>query len=328
MMRHIHNHDILCANILKYRIQSEDVKNQILKLFEEGKTPSKALMAIKKQLRSEKGDEYYMSVADRGELPDPEWVYYIYYKTFKKHFGASHGNKKMISLKDAVDEYNKDCKCECALMEVLDDGNFVVTIVSPLMKRISAGFEESGEILFIDSTGNVDRFGCKLFLIYTNSCAGGMIVGTIILTSEATSVINVGLEQWKKLLPQNALNNRYMNGPQLFMTDDSTAERNALQESFPQAILLLCIFHVLQAAWRYLWNSNHGILLKHRPTLFCGIKEMVYSKTLDDLNNSYNKILTSSLTNKYPRFKSYIEGLFHRKAEWAICFRNNYVIRG
>lgn len=112
------------------------------------------------------------------------------------------------------------------------------------------------------------------------------------------------------------------------MTDDSTAERNALQESFPQSVLLLCIFHVLQAAWRYLWDSNHGILLKHRPTLFCGIKDMVYSKILDDLNNSYNKILTSSLTNEYSRFKSYIEGLFHRRAEWAICFRNNYLIRG
>lgn len=58
-------------------------------------------------------------------------------------------------------------------MKVFDDGNFVVTIVSPLMKHISAGFEESGEVLFIDSTGNIDQFGCKLFLIYTNSCAGG-----------------------------------------------------------------------------------------------------------------------------------------------------------
>jgi len=70
---------------------------------------------------------------------------------------------------------------------------------------------------------------------------------------------------------------------------------------------------VLQAAWRYLWDSSHGVPLKHRPMLFCGIKEMVYPKNPDDLNNSYNKILTNSLTNEYPRFKSYLEGLFREK---------------
>jgi len=55
-----------------------------------------------------------------------------------------------------------------------------------------------------------------------------MIVGTTILTNEATSDIKVGLEKWKKLLPLNALGNRFINGPLAFMTDDSTAERNAL----------------------------------------------------------------------------------------------------
>jgi len=247
---------------------------------------------------------------------------------FKNHIGVSHGNNMMISLKNAVDEYNKHCKFKCALIEVLEDVNFVISIVSPLMKRISAGFEESGENLFIDSIGNVDQFGCKAFLIYTNSCVGGMIIVTTILTSEATSVIKVGLEMWKKLLPLNVLGNRCINGPLVFMTDDSAAERNALRECFPQTTLLLCIFHVLQAAWRYLWDSSHGVPLKHHPMLFCGIKEMVYSKNLDDLNNSYNKILTNSLTNEYPRFKSYVEGPFRRKTEWAICLRDNFVIRG
>jgi len=48
-------------------------------------------------------------------------------------------------------------------MEVLDDGNFAIAIITPLMKLISSNFEESGEILFIDASGNVDRFGCKDF---------------------------------------------------------------------------------------------------------------------------------------------------------------------
>lgn len=154
----------------------------------------------------------------------------------------------MISLKDAVNEYNRDCSYECSSMEILDDGNCIITILSPLMRRISEGFDESGEVLFIDSSGNVDRYGCKVFFIYTNSCAGGMLVGSLIVTSEATSIIVKGLELWKKMLSPESLGKRGQIGPRIFMTDDSLAERNALREVFPQTTLLLCIFHVLQAA--------------------------------------------------------------------------------
>lgn len=80
-MRHIHNHKLICADVLKYRIQSDEVKEQILKLFE-GKSPSKALLALRKQLYVDKGSNYYVCAGDRGEIPDPEWVYFQY-KTFK-----------------------------------------------------------------------------------------------------------------------------------------------------------------------------------------------------------------------------------------------------
>lgn len=161
------------ADVLKYRKPSEDVKATFLKFFEEGKTPAKALFSFKTQLRIEKGNNYYVYAGDRGELPNPEWVYNLYYKTFNKHFGASHGEPMMDSLKNAVDQYNDECSSTCALMKTLEDGNFAIAIASPLMKRISSGVDESGEILFIDASGNVDRYGSKVFLIYTNSCAGG-----------------------------------------------------------------------------------------------------------------------------------------------------------
>jgi len=36
------------------------------------------------------------------------------------------------------------------------------------------------------------------------------------------------------------------NGPEVFMTDDSMAEKNALSEAWPRSQQLLCVFHVLQ----------------------------------------------------------------------------------
>lgn len=107
VIRHIHNHKIICADVLKHRFPSEEVKETILKLFSEGKTPSKALLCLKKQLCHEKGNDYYIFAGDRGELPDPAWVYNLYYTTFKMNFGSSHGESMMISLKDAIEEYDQ-----------------------------------------------------------------------------------------------------------------------------------------------------------------------------------------------------------------------------
>lgn len=53
LLKHTHNHEILRAEVLKHKILSDEVKSKILKLFEEGKTPSKALFAFKSQLRIE-----------------------------------------------------------------------------------------------------------------------------------------------------------------------------------------------------------------------------------------------------------------------------------
>jgi len=203
-------------------------------------------------------------------------VYNLYYKEFSKYFSATHGKEMITSLKDAVEQYNVECSETCALMNNFEDGNFVIAIASPLMKRISSELDESGEILFIDASGNVDRYGCTIFLIYTNSCAGGLPVGTIILMSESTSIISRGLKLWTDLFSPSLLGRRSKRGSKVFMSDDSKSERNALNEIFPEATLLLCIFHVLQATWRYLWDSNQGIILKYRQILYNENKNMMY----------------------------------------------------
>ena len=56
----------------------------------------------------------------------------------------------------------------------------------------------------------------------------------------------------------------YGNGyPQIIMTDDDAAERNALQKVFPHTKLLLCLFHFLQVCkhslshtYKYIHTDN------------------------------------------------------------------------
>jgi hypothetical protein len=47
--------------------------------------------------------------------------------------------------------------------------------------------------------------------------------------------------------------------PRYVMADKSDAEKNALTAVFPESTLLLCDFHRLQAWWRWINDSQHGV---------------------------------------------------------------------
>ena len=69
----------------------------------------------------------------------------------------------------------------------------------------------------------------------------------VLITREDSSTMNFAFNLLKTILPSKAFYGRGPDlGPKMFMTDDSDTERSALHSAWPLAILLLCIFHVLQ----------------------------------------------------------------------------------
>ena len=106
-----------------------------------------------------------------------------------------------------------------------------------------------------------------------------------------------GFQLLKDVLGQSAF---YSSGyPKCVITDDSDAERGALAEVWPQSKLLLCIFHVLQAAWRWLWNSKNAIAKSDRKSLISVLKSLVYAGCEDTFNTSWNASKGSQLSQKY-----------------------------
>jgi len=55
----------------------------------------------------------------------------------------------------------------------------------------------------MDATGTVDQLGCKLFVLLTNSCAGGLPVGIIITSVETDKAIAEGLKLIKEMTPES-----------------------------------------------------------------------------------------------------------------------------
>jgi len=54
----------------------------------------------------------------------------------------------------------------------------------------------------------------------------------------------------KSILPSTAFYGNLEAGPKVFMSDNNSEIRDALQTVWSKATLLLCIFHLLQQVWR------------------------------------------------------------------------------
>ncbi|KAI2647487.1 EF-hand calcium-binding domain-containing protein 7 [Labeo rohita] len=176
--------------------------------------------------------------ANRAICPDLQFCYRLYQKVNKQEFGEQSGEGMLAALARQVESYNAACNDTCAKLKMSSTGTPLVAICSPLMKQTHS-LSCSGEICFMDSPGNMDRENCRVFLLITHTCAGGLPLGIVITQSEDEKTIREGLELLKSLLKNDAFGGRGEAGPCLFLTDDSKAEKGAIAQVFPEATQLL-----------------------------------------------------------------------------------------
>ncbi len=62
--------------------------------------------------------------------------------------------------------------------------------------------------------------------------------------------------------------------PEVFMTDNSAAEKGALTIAWPNAKQLLCHFHVQQAEWDWLLKLKNGVETDQRKPLMNAFKKV------------------------------------------------------
>jgi hypothetical protein len=120
----------------------------------------------------------------------------------------------------------------------------------------------------------------------------------MVTTSESTETIQKALSLFNNLLDDQSFYSRGTRGPQVILSDDSSAERQALSAIYPESTLILCAFHVLQAHWRFLWDGKNAIAKDHRPHLFGLMKGLLYSDTVEDLDSGMEKVLIDAIVDR------------------------------
>ena len=103
------------------------------------------------------------------------------------------------------------------------------------------------------------------------------------------------------------------------MTDDSDAERNALRNCWPQLSLKLCLFHVPQAVWRWLWLDAHGIAKDDRRTLMSEFRKIMYSSNEEEAGNAFNEAFPSETADEYNNHQDYRQSWWDGRESCGAC---------
>lgn len=84
----------------------------------------------------------------------------LFHKVCREEYGTQNGPTMLAVLENQV-SYNKKCKESCALIRTSSQGASLVALCSPLVKKVYQ-LKYSGEVCFIDSSGNIGRENCSV----------------------------------------------------------------------------------------------------------------------------------------------------------------------
>ena len=350
-----HNHSTTCAKALSFRSICKDTIDLMHTYFGQGHSPSSALHLHHLNLAIEyngRDKELDLVLADRSLNPIYSDIYYTFKKWRVNQHGESNGEKMFVKLEDVIKDYNEQHKLQGgkALLQRFEktphtksdswdekpcsrtDTPLALAVCTPLMARAHTLLRQAGELVYCDSTASLDRYNCPTFIMSTSSSGGGIPLGVVITSGESEDTLTESFSHLKSVLPTNAFYGRGNNGPQLFITDDSEAEKNALNNIWPEAKQILCIFHYLQCWWKWLWDNAHGILLEDRQSIMHIIRSLVYNRNEVALELQYKLLLNTtspeSYTLKYPQLVSRLESFWDRRLEWALAYRALSMTRG
>lgn len=218
-----HSHEVESTNSYNFLEVEESAKIRLLEFFDSGLTPSRAKKQFEEELKVKYGDKWLEVSSKRSINPDKNYIFRLHTKYWSDKFGTINGPEAFEKAKEFIENYNQKASHTIASIKQNENGGVVVCVVDDFMNRVHSAVPQSGQIMFVDATGSLDRCNHQLLKLMTESPVGGLPLGFIILSEQTEIALSAGLEEIKKLLPDEAFAGRGVEtGPEVIMTDDDS----------------------------------------------------------------------------------------------------------
>ena len=187
---------------------------------------------------------------------------------------------------------------------------------------------------FTDASSNMEEHNLKVFVVLTHSIAGGLPLGIIITSDETTPTLTKAFNKYRDILPDSAFFGKGKEGPAIFMTDNCVELRDALHSTWPNCILLLCLFHMMQQVWKWLMDQKNAVPKEDRQKLMTFFKSLGYENDIFSFQRLYpgfdndTDLEENDFITSFPAFVTYLESQYSIRKSWALCYRSALLTRG
>ena len=174
-------------------------------MYSTGMAPSKAMRLFRKNLKNKLGENEYLKVAANRKInPDRNYFMNLYSQFCHKTLGTVNGPDATKKAYDMVKIYNEEAGEKLATLKFTKKNEVVIVVLDPLTKRVHQLVKQSGDIVYVDGTGSLDKLDTQLFKLMTCSPAGGLPLGFMLLGSKDEETIEAGLQEFKSLVGEDA----------------------------------------------------------------------------------------------------------------------------
>ncbi|PKY19693.1 hypothetical protein RhiirB3_495425 [Rhizophagus irregularis] len=181
--------------------------------------------------------ELLVLLADRMTNPNYDYIAKLFYKYREMALGDHNGTSMFKRLEEVVNDYNNSGHGKTILQEYdsCTGKAFILCVVINLMNQVHERVLQSGELCYIDASASFEPLNTSITLLYISCMVGALPLGLFITSDESEITLEKALNLLKTILPQHAFFGcESQVGPKVFLTDDSSAERNALELCWPE----------------------------------------------------------------------------------------------
>lgn len=149
---------------------------------------------------------------------------------------------------EVVNDFNNSGQGKAIIQEydANDRKSFILCVVTSFMCRVHEKIRQAGELCYMDASSSFEPLNNSITLFYTSCVIGALPLGLFITSDEFEVTLEKAINLLKLILPPYAFFGREPQvGPEVFLTDDSSAERNALELCWPQGEHLLVSIRIL-----------------------------------------------------------------------------------
>ena len=215
----------------------------------------------------------------------------------------------MTTLQSAVNELQKTNGAYVKLQTSNKSENPELTGLFFQDERMRQVFAEYPEFLCVDATYKVNDLRMPLYLLIVENGNGqSEIVGVWIVANESADTIREMVDIFKEQNPK-------WTEIKTVMTDKDFVERDVFSNSFPDAKLRICLFHVLRTFRREVTAEKMGVTKLQRDSLLETLQKIAYSRNVDEYETNKKMLLDKKISAAENYFMNSWDSI---KNEWVV----------